>query len=683
MSTDLVEVTEVLDHSLDRVWAVMTDLESYPKFAREVSWCERVGAAQPGAPEHYDMRLCLDQGPVIRNDVEVLVRREPEHLVIVSDQWPGGHISFRFAAAGRGRTEVHLAVSLPALSSEVSGSWLRKRVRKALTLIDDHLSGRANTSSPGRLDQAAKGQSQLSIARVLTKAGVLNPGRPDRLVRQLNVLAKWGATVPGGYRAAAERFPKEYAITDELGALTFAEVDQRTNRLANGLAEYGVRPGRRVALMCRNHAGMVEAMVACGKLGASVLLLNTGLSSNQVNDAVLTHRPAAVLADDEFMPHMRYLPKSLPRITAWGEGDITLDALIEDAPGDKLKAPASPGKIIVLTSGTTSNPKGAKRRNPHGIRTAAAILSRIPLQTGDRMMIAAPLFHTWGLAALQLGMPLHAKLVLSRRFDAEETLRAIEENRCTTLVAVPIMLQRIMDLPRQVIRNYDTSSLRVVASSGAPLPGPFVSEFMDLFGDVLYNLYGSTEVSWASIADPTDLRAAPTTAGRCPIGTRVGILDADGNPVPPGVVGQICVGNDMLFEGYTEGGSNQVYDNLMVTGDRGYLDADGRLFVSGRDDDMIVSGGENVFPRPVEDLLLTLPQVLDAAVVGVPDREFGQRFAAYVVPRPGMALSPALVRDYVHAHLPRFAVPRDVIFVDSLPRNATGKILRRRLVIDG
>jgi acyl-coenzyme A synthetase/AMP-(fatty) acid ligase len=247
---------------------------------------------------------------------------------------------------------------------------------------------------------------------------------------------------------------------------------------------------------------------------------------------------------------------------------------------------------------------------------------------------------------------------------------------------VPIMLQRILDLPARVRRAYDLSSLRVVASSGSALPGPFVTAFLDAFGDVLYNLYGSTEVSWASIADPTDLRMAPTTAGRCPVGTRVGILDDHGMPVPPGVVGRICGGNDMLFEGYTNGTRIAMHDNLMETGDRGYLNADGRLFVSGRDDDMIISGGENVFPRPVEDLLMRLPGVQDAAVVGVPDREFGQRFAAYLAVRPDTRLSAAAVRDYVHEHLPRFAVPRDVIFLNDLPRNATGKVVKRLLAAE-
>jgi acyl-CoA synthetase (AMP-forming)/AMP-acid ligase II len=679
--TDLVEVTEVLDHPLDEVWSLLTNLEVYPRFVAEVAWCEHTG---PIDAARYEVRFCVDRGPVVRQEVEVLVNRPMEHFVIVSDRWPGGHVSLRFASLPEQRTQVQLTVSLPNVESGISGNWLRKRMRKALTLFDHHLAGVAITASRKGIDQTARSQSQVTVARILTKAGVLTPGRPDRMLRQLNVLYRWGATVAGGYRAIRVRFPKEQAIADELGTLTFEEVDQRTTRLANGLAKHGVRQGRRVAVMCRNHAGMIESIVACGKLGASVLLLNTGLSANQVRDAVMTHRPAAVLVDEEFVPLMHYLPASLTRILTWGHepGDITIDGLVEQSSSERIKAPSSPGKIIVLTSGTTSNPKGARRRNPHGMRTAASLLSRIPFQAGERMMLAAPLFHTWGLGALQIGMSLHAKLVLHRKFDAEATLAAIEEHRCTSLIAVPIMLRRILDLPRQVIRNYDISSLRIVASSGASLSAPLVNGFMEVFGEILYNLYGSTEVSWASIADPADLKAAPTTAGRCPVGTKVGIVDATGLPVPPGVIGRICVGNDMLFEGYTGGGTNTVYDDMMVTGDRGYLDADGRLFVSGRDDDMIVSGGENVFPRPVEELILTLPQVLDAAVVGVPDREFGQRFAAYVVPKPGAAISPTAVRDYVHAHLPRFAVPRDVIFVSALPRNATGKVLRRNLLSD-
>ncbi|MBC6450664.1 AMP-binding protein [Actinokineospora xionganensis] len=684
MPTELVEVDLTLDHSPEQVWDVLSDLELYPRFAREVAAVERFGATAPGRGAKFRVRFSVGSAKPVLDEVEILVHRPHEHLVLVSPRWEGGHLTVRLEPASRGRTLVQVMLSLPegiTAGTVLTNSWVRRRVRKALSVIDHHLAGRAVTSSPTRIDQSSRSQSALNVAVTLARAGVFTPGRPDRLVRQLNALARWGPTFAGGYRAAAAANPDHPAIIDERGELSFDEIDRRTTRLANGLAEYGVRPGRRVALMCRNHAGIVEAVIACGKLGADVLMVNTGLSADQIADLVDQHRPIALLADDEFGPLFHNLPASLPWISTWSAapGQVSTDTITQDAASTPLRPPATPSKIIVMTSGTTGIPKGARRRNPPGLSAAASVYSRIPLRFHEKMLIPAPLFHTWGLAAVQLGMPLQATLVLQRRFDPESALRAIAELGCTSMFAVPIMLQRILDLPARVRARYDTSSLRVVASSGSAMSGSFVTRFMDTFGDILYNLYGSTEVSWASIADPADLRAAPTTAGRCPVGTRVGILDPSGKPLPPGAVGSICVGNEMLFEGYTNGSRNEMHSDLMVTGDRGYLDADDRLFVCGRDDDMIISGGENVFPRPVEELLMGLAEVDDAAVVGVPDREFGQRFVAYVALRPGARLEATDVRHYVHDHLERFSVPRDVFFVRRVPRNATGKVVKRLL----
>ena len=241
------------------------------------------------------------------------------------------------------------------------------------------------------------------------------------------------------------------------------------------------------------------------------------------------------------------------------------------------------------------------------------------------------------------------------------------------------MLQRILELPRETIARYDMSSLKVIAASGSVLPGELATRTMDTFGDVLYNLYGSTEVAWATIATPADLRAAPGTAGRPPMGTIVKLLDADGREAAAGEGGRIFVANEMMFEGYTTGGGKEVIEGLMSTGDVGRFDADGRLFVEGRDDEMIVSGGENVFPREVEDLLAGHEQIREAAVVGVPDDEFGQRLRAFVVAR-GNDLSEEDVKAYVKANLARYKVPREVVFLEELPRNATGKVLKRELL---
>jgi fatty-acyl-CoA synthase len=334
---------------------------------------------------------------------------------------------------------------------------------------------------------------------------------------------------------------------------------------------------------------------------------------------------------------------------------------------------------VILTSGTTGTPKGATRKQPDSFEPAAALFSKIPLRARETTMIAAPMFHSWGFAHFTLGLPLSSTLVLQRRFDPEETLRAVSQHAASALVLVPVMLQRILELGERVIARYDISSLRVIALSGSALPGELATRAMDVFGDVLYNLYGSTEVAWATIATPEDLRAAPGTAGRPPLGTVVKLLDADGREVGPGETGRIFVGNEMVFEGYTGGGGKEIVRGLMSTGDVGRFDDAGRLFVEGRDDEMIVSGGENVFPREVEDLLADHEQIEEAAVIGVEDAEFGQRLRAFVVLHEGSELSEADVQAYVRSNLARFKVPRDVIFVSELPRNATGKVLKREL----
>ena len=334
---------------------------------------------------------------------------------------------------------------------------------------------------------------------------------------------------------------------------------------------------------------------------------------------------------------------------------------------------------MILTSGTTGSPKGAQRKQPESLDPAAALFSKIPLRACEPTMIAAPMFHSWGFVHFTLGMGLGSTLVLRRKFDPEDTLSATAQHECTALVVVPVMLQRIMEMPVETIDRYDLSALRVIAASGSALPGELAVKVMDLFGDVLYNLYGSTEVAWATIATPEDLRAAPGTAGRPPRGTVVKLLDEDGDEVPKGETGRIFVGNEMAFEGYTGGGSKENMGGLLSSGDVGHFDSGGRLFIDGRDDEMIVSGGENVFPREVEDLLANHGAVDEVAVIGIDDEQFGQRLKAFVVVTRGADVDAEELKDLVKANLARYKVPREIEFLDELPRNATGKVLKREL----
>jgi acyl-CoA synthetase (AMP-forming)/AMP-acid ligase II len=507
------------------------------------------------------------------------------------------------------------------------------------------------------------------VLRTLARRKVLNPASPARVVRQLNALRRWGFGLYGEMRSAAARDPGRLAIIDERRQVTYGELDLRVRRLANALrAELGVRPGDRVGLMCENSVTMIESMMAVVALGAQAVLVNTGLGNAQVESVAHDQRLGLLLHDDTFLGLLAAVPPNLSRLST-----ERLEELIQRSPSAELAPPAQPGAIVVLTSGTTGAPKGARRRNPAGLGPLATVVSRIPLNAGERMFVAAPLFHTWGLAALQLCLALRGTIVLNRRFAPASALASINAHGCTSLFAVPVMLQRILEAPAPA------PSLKVVAVSGSALTGPMATRFMDAYGDVLYNLYGSTEASWASIAVPKELREAPGTAGRPPHGTRVAILSSAGAPQPTGAVGRIFVGNDMLFEGYTNGSGREYHGDLIGTGDLGHLTPDGLLFVDGREDDMVISGGENVYPAAVEDVIAELPQVREVAVAGVPDAEFGQRLAAWIALHPGEQVDPDAVREYVRHRLARYSVPRDVYFIAALPRNATGKVVRRQL----
>jgi fatty-acyl-CoA synthase len=290
------------------------------------------------------------------------------------------------------------------------------------------------------------------------------------------------------------------------------------------------------------------------------------------------------------------------------------------------------------------------------------------------------MFHALGFTQAVLMVILGCTTIVQRRFDPERVLEAIERERPTALVVVPVMLQRVVSVLEDSARSWDTSSLRIVFLSGSQLEAELVRRAQRTIGDKLYNFYGSTEVAWATFATPGDLRAAPGCAGRPPFGTLVRLLDGDGRPVTgANRIGRIFVGNGWQFEGYTGGGTKEMIEGLMSTGDVGHFDAGGRLFIDGRDDDMIVSGGENLFPGEVEELLITHPGIEEASVIGVDDPDFGKRLAAFVVLRGDAALTEDEVRDFVRRNLARYKVPRDVSFVAELPRTPTGKVLKRQL----
>ncbi len=529
---------------------------------------------------------------------------------------------------------------------------------------------------------AALGDAVFEL-RTFNDVGLVRLMRPDKLARVAERYLRLGASPALGSASNAITVPDHIAIIDEAGSLTWERTHRRSNALARALRDEGVEEGDGVAIMCRNHRYFIEATMACAKLGAVALYLNTAFAGPQLSDVMEREDPAVLIYDQEFTDLLSGVAKNVRRFVAWeqkeGTDETTLEQLISGSHGDEIEPPSEQGRYIILTSGTTGTPKGAQRSQPEGLSALAALFSKIPRRYGETVMIAAPLFHSWGFLHFMLSLPTAATMVLRAKFDPEDTLQATAEHRARVLAVVPVMMQRILALPDEVKRRYDLSALEVTAASGSALPGELATKWMDQFGDNLYNLYGSTEVAWATVATPEDMRAAPGTAGRPPRGTVIRIVDEDDNDVEPGQTGRIFIGNQMAFEGYTGGGGKDQLGDLLSSGDVGHFDDGGRLFIDGRDDEMIVSGGENVFPREVEDLLSDHEAVHEAAAIGVEDEQFGQRLRAFVVKEEGADVGEEELKDHVKANLARYKVPREVVFVEELPRNATGKVLKREL----
>jgi fatty-acyl-CoA synthase len=692
-----VEETITIDAPPEAVWDVITNPECYTRTLVGFTRFDVEGPKQRGLGARYSMRMHVGSAEV-GGLIEVVEFDSPRDMAWTSVMGLDHRVRWRLREQEDGTTKVTLRLSyqspgtlLGTIADYVSSPMVGGNLRDSLVRLKAEIEGddMGENESPGLVEKARLmvGQGVHSV-KTLAEAGLIRPERPDKTIRALLQIQRWGYTPAAGYAANASRYANDDAIIDELGHLTFAEVHDRTNRLANAWSDAGIVEGDSIGIMCRNHRYFIEAVVAASKMGVNCLLLNTAFAGPQLAEVVQREKPVALVYDEEFTELLEDAGKRRKRFIGWHDPEATdedhkrtdpiLEDLIQDGDPEEPVPPAETGRVVILTSGTTGTPKGASRKQPETIGPAVALLSRIPLRAREKTFIVAPLFHSWGFAHFTLGLMLGSTYILKRKFDPENTLSTIAEHQVQSAPMVPVMVQRIMQLPEETRKKYDTSSLKSIPLSGSALPGELAIQFMDEFGDVLYNLYGSTEVAWATIATPEDLRAAPGTAGPPPRGTVLRIYDENGKELPRGETGRIFVGNEMLFEGYTGGGNKDVIDGLMSTGDVGYLDEDGRLHVSGRDDDMIVSGGENVFPREVEDLISKMDGVNEVAVIGVEDEEFGQRLKAFVS-KKGSKPTEDDIKAKVKSDLARYKVPKEVEFLDELPRNATGKVLKKEL----
>jgi acyl-CoA synthetase (AMP-forming)/AMP-acid ligase II len=530
----------------------------------------------------------------------------------------------------------------------------------------------------------------LGIVATMRRAGIIAPMRPDKYIRIAAAMQRENMGITSGFAAAAQRCPDRPGLVDELGTLTWREIDQRADAFAAALQELP-SPSKVIGIMARNHRGFVEALIAANRIGADVLLLNTSFAGPALAEVVQRENVDAVIYDEEFTTTVDRALADKPdatRIIAWTDGPqggLTVEMMIGENAGrhpqrDGAKARRK-GKVILLTSGTTGSPKGAKHSGgaDGGPGILKAILDRTPWRAEEPVVVVAPMFHAWGFSQVVFAASLACTVVTRRKFDPEATLELIDRHRATGLCVVPVMFDRIMELPDEVRNKYSGRSLRFAAASGSRMRPDVVIKFMDQFGDVIYNNYNATEAGMIATATPQDLRAAPDTAGKPAGGTEIRILDQDFKEVPTGEVGGIYVRNSTQFDGYTSGKTKDFHEGFMSSGDVGRFDDAGRLFVVGRDDEMIVSGGENVYPIEVEKTLAAHPDIAEASVIGVDDEQYGQRLAAFVVLNDGASATPDLLKQHVRENLANYKVPRDITILDELPRGSTGKIVRREL----
>ncbi|KLO27083.1 acyl-CoA synthetase [Mycolicibacter heraklionensis] len=533
-----------------------------------------------------------------------------------------------------------------------------------------------------------RGGAELHYLRKILESGALKLESPRVIASALADGARWGelGMIPA---LNARRNPNGVAVIDDDGSITFKELDDAVNAVANGLLAMGVRGGDGVAILARNHRWFLIANYGCARVGARLILLNSEFSGPQIKDVSEREGAKLIIYDDEYTAAVAQAEPPLGKLRALGvnpdaeepsgSADETLAQLIarsSKAPAPKITKHAS---IIILTSGTTGTPKGANRSTPPTLAPIGGILSHVPFRAGEVTSLPSPMFHALGYLHGTLAMFFGSTLVLRRRFKPATVLEDLEKHKVTAMVVVPVMLSRILDQLEKTSPKPDLSSLRIVFVSGSQLGAELATRAMKDLGPVIYNMYGSTEVAFATIAGPADLQYNPATVGQVVRGVKVKILDDNGNELPQGQVGRIFVGNFFPFEGYTGGGGKQIIDGLLSSGDVGYFDERGLLYVSGRDDEMIVSGGENVFPAEVEDLISGHPDVIEATALGVEDKEWGARLRAFVVRKEGSSVDEETIKVYVKEHLARYKVPREVVFLDELPRNPTGKILKREL----
>jgi len=520
----------------------------------------------------------------------------------------------------------------------------------------------------------------------LRAAGAMDPKAPLAIARAMPWLLGRGPSLGIVSKMHAVVLGDKPAIHDRHGTLSWKELDERANRAANMLTSLGLRGNDRVAMVLRNGREIVEVALGAQKLGIIACPLNTWAKTKELKATLDQSDPKVLIYDVKHAEQVEQVATGAIGLVAVGDPGLSLDGSLgyEMLLAEASAAPPPPftrnsgaAKIVIHTSGTTGTPKGAARNSSAaGLGTLANLIARVPYRRDDVIFCPAPMFHSFGLATFTFGAALGATLVLPERFDPEGSLEWIERYKATAASFVPVMLRRIVSLDDDIKDRYDLSSLRIVMTSGSVLSDDLRKAATELFGEVIYDLYGSTEIGWVAIATPEDMRSKPKTVGMPVEGIDVAVFSADGERLGTNETGELYVKSSILFEGYTSGESKDERDGYMAIGDYGRLDDDGYVFVESRTDDMVVVGGENVYPIEVEQVIESVPGVNEVTVIGVQDEEYGEVLAAFVV---GTADADT-IEATCNAELASYKVPKRIELRDELPRNATGKVVKRDLI---
>lgn len=533
----------------------------------------------------------------------------------------------------------------------------------------------------------------LDRLRAMKEAGLLERGTPEGTRMFLGNLIRRDFHPSTIYAMHAANFPQKEGIIHFDRRLTWGQVNSRVNRLAHGLLSLGLKPGDRVAYMLKNSVEWVEALAACSKIGVAAVFVSFRYTAPEVEYLVTNSEAKALIFGAEFekvikeakqnlqIPDENYIIVGANEGSGFRPYEDLLSRGKDEEPARELRKGGS--RVIMYTSGTTGKPKGAVRdASKAGIGTLVELLRIVPFRRDDRHLVAAPLYHATGSGFLTVHVGLGSTIVMMDKFDPVEFLEIVDREKITTTALVPTMLRSVLMLPEKVRSKYDVSSMRIIICTGSALPEKLKEESRAYFGEVLYDLYGSTEMGWVTVATPEAQREKPGSIGKAVPGVDIVLLSEDRKIVGQGELGELYAKNKLLIEGYhknDEATRNSLWNGYFSVGDLAVRDEKGYITLVDRKTDMVISGGMNIYPAEIELVLMGHPKVHEVGVIGIADEHWGEALLACVVAKAGQSITEDELTDFCRKSLAGYKIPRRFELLEELPRNPTGKILKKEL----